>query len=93
MDFAGKRALARYEKLVRMTTRAYLMPKLQSASLSWPSDLCIAFTVKLNASSIMKTLGNTLNLGNASHPLGPQLIAVNGAGYPDAKKLKAVYSL
>jgi hypothetical protein len=91
MNFTGKRTLAKYEKLVRMTTRAYLMPKVQSASLSWPSDLRIAFGVKLNASAVMKALGNTLHLGDASHPLGPQMIAVNGAGYPDAKRLKAVY--
>jgi hypothetical protein len=93
MEYSTKRSNPNYDSLVRLTAQSYLRNKLLSVPLSWSPKLRVAFSVKLNALAIMKGLGNQLNLGQVRLALGPEQIAVNDAGYPDAGKLRAVYEL
>jgi len=91
MDYSNKRSRRKYDSLVRLTAQSYLRKKLLSASLSWCPDLRVAFGFRRNALAVMNGLGNQLDLGQLKLALGPEQIAVNEAGYPDAGKLRAVY--
>jgi hypothetical protein len=93
MDYSKKRSHKEYDCLVQLTAKSYLYEKLRSAELSWSSELRVAFSVKRNAFSVMKGLGHQLKLGEVKLTLGPEQVAVNDAGYPDADKLKVAYAL
>ena len=92
MDYSGKRSSTKYGTLVGRTARTYLQEKLTSPSLAWSRDLRVAFSIKLNALAIMKALSHQLTLGETNVVLVPEMVAVNGAGYPDPAKLRAVYN-
>jgi hypothetical protein len=87
-----QRASERYDDLVRLTATSYLQRKVQESGLTWSRDLRIAFSLRLNALSICKAIRH-LSVGGRMHPLSPQMIAVNTAGYPDARRLRDVYGL
>jgi hypothetical protein len=88
-----KRQSPKYNGLVRLTARSYLLKKLCDTKLSWSPNLSVAFSVKRNAEAVMKGLDHQLKLGDVRLDLGPEQIAVNGAGYPDAGKLRVSFDL
>jgi hypothetical protein len=87
---SSKRRGRKYEHLVSLTVPA-LLEKLESRSFSWSPDLRIAFSVRLNALAVISGLDSKLSLGGRTFPLSSDLIAVNGAGYPDGRKLRALF--
>lgn len=94
MDYsaAQRRSRKKYRDLIGLTAKTYLAEKLKTGSLSWSHELRIAFAVKLNAAPIIDAL-QFLDLGGRRFLLSPDMIAVNGAGYLDAPKLRACYAL
>jgi len=92
MDYSSKRGTKRYDDLVRLTATSYLKANLDDSSLSWSNDLRIAFGVKRNARALLRALP-CLPLGGRDHPLSMEMVAVSGAGYPDAAQMRAIYRL
>lgn len=92
MNYSPKRSSKKYDRLISATTDTYLQAKIKSSNLEWSPDIRIAFAVARNARSILKSK-NSLQLGGQEYPLSEQMIAVNGAGYPDAKKLREIFGL
>jgi len=93
MNYLRKRTSKRYEDLVSLTTKSYLLEKLWSEKLNYSPRLTIAFSVKNNALAILKALGNKLHINGISCVLGEELIGVNRAYYPDAMKLRSIFRL
>jgi hypothetical protein len=87
---SNKRKSHKYQQLIDVTAIA-IQEALQSSSLKWSPDLRIAFSVKLNAHAVIRALGGRLDLNGAVFDLSERLIAVSGAGYPDAEKLRALF--
>jgi len=87
---SSKRRSGKYQQLVTVTAIA-VQEALRSSSLKWSPDLRIAFSVKLNAHAVIRALGGRLDLNGAVFDLSENLIAVTGAGYPDAEKLRALF--
>jgi hypothetical protein len=92
MEYRAKRSSEKYDDLIKLTMTSYLQTKIDSSSLEWSPDLRIAFAVDRNARAILKAI-TQLSMGGRQHPLSSQMIAVNGAGYPDASKLRVIYGL
>jgi hypothetical protein len=93
MKYFGKRASPRYNDLVRLTAKSYLQAKVDASSLRWSPSLRIAFSLKRNALAIISASGGELSFGGHRHPLSPEQIAVNRAGFPDAKKLRELFKI
>ncbi|MBZ5545967.1 MAG: hypothetical protein LAO07_20220 [Acidobacteriia bacterium] len=93
MNYSAKRSSVKYDRLVQLTAQSLLQEKLESTSLSWSRCLRIAFSVQLNAKAVMRGLRHGLSLGGRQFTLSPEMIAVNGAGYPDADKLRKVWGM
>lgn len=93
MDYSNpnKRSRAAYKKLVRNSIEEYMLPKLESNGLSFHQDLRIAFSLKRNGIEIIDSLEGSLNIKDANYPISESNIAVNGAGYPDYKKMDNIF--
>ena len=92
MNYSSKRSSKKYDGLIGLTTTTYLQAKINSSDLTWSPDIRIAFSVKRNALSILKAIAQ-LSIGDRKRALSNKMIAVNGAGYPDAKRLREIYGL
>jgi hypothetical protein len=88
-----KRTTPQYRKLLERTIQTYLLRKITSPSLSWSPNVQVAFAFKLNATAIMEALDGQLALGSVRRTLGSELIAANGSGFPDARKLRSIFGL
>ena len=71
-------------------TKSYLQAKIDASQLTWSPDIRIAFSVELNARSILKATSH-LSFGGRPYAISPQLIAVNEAHYPDARRLRKIH--
>ncbi len=92
MNYSPKRSSKKYDRLIHSTASSYLQPKIHASNLEWSPNVRVAFAVARNARSILKSIGH-LDLGGRRLALSESMIAVNGAGYPDAKKLRQIYGL
>jgi hypothetical protein len=90
---SAQRRSPHYRKLVARAAQTYLRRKIMWPGLSWSPDVRVAFAFKLNASAIMEALEGQLDLGDAKRPLGPELIAASGSGFPHAGRLRQIYAL
>jgi len=88
-----KRSSPRYDDLLRLTTKTYLQDKIDMSPLTWSPDIRVAFSLKLNACAIISAIGGQLSFGGNLHAVSTDQIAVNGAGYPDCKKLRYLYEI
>jgi hypothetical protein len=93
MDYSGKRYKNSYQRLLDRTAQTYLLRKLASHSLSWSPDLRVGLAFKCNGKAVISALGGWLRLPEIRRRLDTRLIAANGAGYPDANKLRAIFRL
>ena len=93
MNYSRKRGKPQYKELVSLTARTYLQAKLKSESLRWSRNAGIAFSVKRNAFAVKQALSGKVDLKGRRHRLSPKMIAVNGAGYPDADKLRKIWGI
>jgi hypothetical protein len=94
MKYPSKeRSSQKYVNLLRLTTKTYLQAKIDASRLTWAPGLRVAFAVSLNARAIVKASGGQLSFGGNLHPVSTDQIAVNGAGYPDCKKLRYLYEI
>jgi hypothetical protein len=93
MNFSRKRASPRYRDLLRLTTKTYLQAKIDTPSLTWSPNLRVAFSLKRNARAIIAATDGQLSFGGNLHTVSTDQIAVNGAGYPDCKKLRRLYEI
>jgi hypothetical protein len=91
-DYSRERHKEDYGRLVGLTVVEHLQSKATSAGLVWSPDVRIAFGVKRNANAILRA---TTHLSFGGHPssLAPEMIAVSGSGYPDARALRDIYGL
>ncbi len=93
MKYSGKRASPRYNDLLRLTTKTYLQAKIDASSLTWSPSLRVAFSLKRNACAIISARGGQLSFAGNLHVVSTEQIAVNRAGFPDAKKLRDLYKI
>lgn len=87
------RAKPQYHELVRLSAASYMRRKIESSGLSFSPNLRIAFSLKMHARSILKALDRNLHAGGRAYPLSEDMIAVNGAGYPCATRMRAAFGL
>ncbi|MBL4700649.1 MAG: hypothetical protein JKX85_05250 [Phycisphaeraceae bacterium] len=92
MEYTKKRSSKKYDQLISATVSKYLQPKIKNSGLEWSPEVKVAFAVKRNARSIMKS-ASKIELGGKEVALSEEMIAVNGAGYPCAKRLKENFQL
>ncbi len=92
MEYSTKRNSEKYDDLISLTAVSYLQWKIDSLKIKCSPQIRIAFAVKRNALSILRAI-KYLSIGGRRYPLSTQMIAVNGAGYPDAMKLQWIYGL
>lgn len=93
MEYSSVRSSGKYDCLVELTARSYLIGKLRASGLTFTPRTCVAFSLKRNALSVIAALQGVLDLGTIALPLRPESIAVDGAGYPDGAKLRVLYGL
>src|SRR5690606_28877771 len=93
MDYSGKRSSLKYQRLIDVTATTYLKRKLSHSSLSWDREVRVAFCFKRNGEAVISALNGQLMLGRLHRAVDRTAIAANGAGYPDAGKLKAIYGI
>jgi len=93
MNYSAKRSSQRYEALIRLTAKTYLQAKIDALPLTWSPDIRVAFAVKRNACAIISSSGGQLLFAGRPHTISTEQIAVNGAGYPDAKTLRDLYGI
>ena len=93
MDYSSKRSSPRYDDLLRLTARTYLQAKIDASPLTWSRKMRVAFAFKRNARAIIGACGGQLSFGGNLHTLSTEQIAANGAGYPDALKLRNLYEV
>jgi len=90
---SNKRSTVAYNELVRHSMKGYFKEKINHPSLVWTSNLRIAFTLKRNANTIIDVMDGQITLGKRDYPLSENLIAVNGAGYPDSNALRRIFNV
>jgi len=95
MDYSksNKRSTNAYFELVSRSMDGYFNEKLNHSTLNWSPNLKIAFSLKRNATAIIKSLNGEAVIDNRKFMIESENIAVNGAGYPDSSKLKGIYDL
>jgi len=93
MNYSAKRSSQRYEALIRLTAKTYLQAKIDASPLTWSPDIRVAFAVKRNACAIISGSGGQLLFAGRPHTISTEQIAINGAGYPDAKTLRDLYGI
>lgn len=91
MNYSSKRSSPRYDDLIRLTAKTYLQAKIDASPLTWSPDFRVAFAVKRNAYAVISASDGQLSFGGQLHAVSTEQIAVNGAGYPDARKLRDLY--
>jgi hypothetical protein len=87
-----KRRNAHYDRLVQLSATTYLHPKIQASGLRWSPDLRIAFSLGLNALSILKTVTH-LRAAETLYPLSSHMIVADRSGYPNSDLMKAAFGL
>ena len=93
MDYGDKRSRRAYGQLVADSCSTYLEDKLAAPELNWSDEVRLAFGFKLNALSVINSLGGEIALKGDVRPLSEEMIAVTGAGYPDGRRLGEIYGL
>ena len=95
MDYSqsNKRSTVAYYKLISQSINGYFYEKINNPTLKWASELRIAFSLKRNALAVIDALDGRSILEKKQISIGEEQIAVNGAGYPDANKLKKNFGL
>jgi hypothetical protein len=93
MDYKGKRNRKWYDVLIRSSAQSFFTEKLKHPRLVWSKDLHVAFSVKVNARSVLSALNGRLNIGHTETKLGNYQIAVDGSGYPRGALLREIYKL
>ena len=93
MNYSSKRSSPKYDDLIRLTAKTYLQAKIYASPLTWSPDIRVAFAVKRNACAIISASDGQLSFGGHLHAVSTEQIAVNGAGYPDARKLRDLYAI
>ena len=93
MDYSNpnKRKRQAYMNLVKSSLEEYMLPKLSAYNLKLHPDLKIAFSLKTNARQIIDILSSQLVLDEQTFTISESNIGVNGAGYPDSKKIEQIY--
>jgi hypothetical protein len=83
-----------YRKLIKMTSRSYLQPKLSNSGINWSNNIKVAFAVFMNGKSLIEALNSKLNLGNGlTLSIDTDHIAVNKAWYPCSNELRRIYEI
>jgi hypothetical protein len=81
-----------YRELVARSVASYLQEKLNFAELDFAPDLRVAFSVRLNAEAILQA-SSVLCIRGRSIPLSRAMIATGSNNYPDAGRLRELFSL
>jgi hypothetical protein len=89
---SSKRANARYDDLIRLTVTSYLHTKIDESGLTWSPDLRIAFSLRLNALSILKAR-KELPIAGRTYKLTPAMIVAGKTNYPDPVELRRAFNL
>lgn len=94
LNYRTVRSRSWYNQLIRSTSQTYVTKKLNQNSITFDENIKIAFTVKRNAIQVMEGLGGELRLPGLPQQLNlnQHQIAINGAGYPDGKKLGTIFN-
>ena len=87
------RAKPQYRELVAKSVQTYLNRKLVWPAISWSPGIRVALAFRLNAHAVIAALDGQLKLGHIERTLGPELIAANDSGFPDARTLRSIYGL
>jgi hypothetical protein len=70
-----------------------MVKKLNNSGLSFSAGMKIAFGYERNAINIIQALDQKLTITGHNFRVTSEMICTNGAHYPDAVKLKSIYSL
>lgn len=92
---SSKRGKAGYVSLIAATSQSYMLHKLNQSDINWHPDVKIAFSLRKTAEALIDTFvdGIPFETLGKNLPISEDMIAVNGANYPDAEKIKQLYGL
>ena len=94
MCYKSVRRRPKYEELVNLSVKSYMLNKLVGSKLRFNKDMKIVFGYKVNAINVIKSLNGVLDLNGNKFILNEKMICANyKSNYPDAGKIKEILEL
>jgi hypothetical protein len=94
MCYKSVRRRPRYEELVNLSVKSYMLKKLLESKFRFNKDMNIVFWYRVNAIYVMKSLNGVLDLNGNKFILNANMICANNkSNYPDAGKIKDILKL
>jgi len=94
MCYKSVRRRPKYEELVNLSVKSYMLKKLIESKFRFNKDMKIVFGYRVNAIHVMKSLNGVLDLNGNKFILNEKMICANyKSNYPDAGKIKEILKL
>ncbi len=94
MCYKSVRRRPKYEELVNLSVKSYMLKKLIESNFRFNKDMKIVFGYRVNAINVIKSLNGVLTLNENKFILNENMICANDrSNYPDAGKIKEILKL
>lgn len=93
MCYSGFRSLEKYNELIELTVKSYMIKKMVRCGLKYSENMKIVFGYKVNALCVIKSLDGVLAIRNNRYYINENMICTNASNYPDVKYIREILNL